>query len=334
MSNSGETTPLRFVTSVYGKKYGGMLLTLLYSIHRSNPDATVTIFWQDVSPAVRSLERVFPRYTFIDTDYVVKGDIVKRISHKMLLWFEAVSRYPNEHLVFLDVDMLVRKNIGFVFDGSFDIAFTHKVGEVYPLNTGAFFAVASPATEAFFKRWYERTETIVNDPVLKRISSMREHHYGGPDQMALCELIKYVTGVESYRFAINDHELRAIALPCARFNETNSCPLRDETHIIHYKGGWHSILLDGTDFTSRRPKIASWELFIFYLSTYKEAVAFVVATLGTKASEDTLGIRIPFYLDAGLNESVFSYRIFKLYHKLMNPIRDLWARLSRFVGAW
>ena len=60
MTRSTSGKPLRFVTSVYGKKYAGMLLTLLYSIHVSNPDAKVTIFWQDVSKHIRRLKEAFP----------------------------------------------------------------------------------------------------------------------------------------------------------------------------------------------------------------------------------------------------------------------------------
>jgi hypothetical protein len=37
---------------------------------------------------------------------------------------------------------------------------------------------------------------------------------------------------------------------CARLNEINSGPLREQTHVVHYKGGWQRILLDGRPFSS------------------------------------------------------------------------------------
>ncbi len=323
--------PLHFVTSVYGKRYGGMLLNLLYSITHSNPGARVSIFWQDIDETVKVLTEVFPNATFINLSKDMGDDLVDRIANRIHLWGDIIRQNPSDHIVFLDVDMLVEKDISHFFtEYSADVFFTYK-DEIYPINGGIALTRASESTAAFFNEWAKKTDVILADPSLKRMSISRQYPYGAPDQMALNQLIGYSRDKTIYTVTIDGFDISVHGIPCNTLNETNSCPITDDMHVIHYKGGWHSILLEGTDFTSRRPKSDSWEMYIHYLTTYRNACAYVRKQLGREASGKIFGVRVPFYLNSSLEESALLYRLFQIRESIRSPLRRViryaWKRL-------
>ena len=316
-------TPIRFVTSVYGKKYGGMLLNLLYSVVHSNPEAAITVFWQDVGDSIKDLKDAFPQVNFINTEKEMGVDSVSRIANKTQLWTEAALLYKGENLAFVDVDMLVLKDVSHFFvDKTFDVLFTYK-DEIYPINTGTVLIRASQKVVNFFTIWTQETMNILSDNELKKQATSRSYPYGAPDQMAFYRLLNFSLPQETY--AVSGLVIKGV--PCALLNETNSKPVHTETHIIHYKGGWHSILIDGTDFTFRRPKPDSWEMYLLYLRTYKEAVAYVSKRLNKKFSNSSFGVTIPFYLDNDLCESKFLYAVFNLCERILVPVR----KVIRFI---
>ncbi len=326
-----EKPAIRFITSVYGKKYGGMLLSLLYSVTKSNPHARMSIFWEDISPATRHLEKVFPQFDFIDTAHGIHGDLIDRIAHKTLLWADAAHRYRGENLVFVDVDMLVLKDISHFFvEETFDLGFTYKDDEIYPINTGTFLARASEETEEFFTLWDKETHRIVNDAELRNKATSRSYPYGAPDQMAFFTMIGYEKGKTSYKVSVGTQTLVCSGFPCTLLNETNSKPITDAMHIIHYKGGWHSILLDGTDFTSRRPKKESWDMYQYYLRTATEALHVYRERSNAKATLRDIGIRFPWYLRSNVSEKPFMYTLFRVWQKCLEPLRSIMLRWSRF----
>lgn len=323
---------MRFVTSVYGKKYGGMLLSLLYSVRQSNPNARMTIYWQDVASETLLLKKVFSEFDFVDTTHDVSYDLVNRIAHKTLLWADAAARHKHERIVFVDVDMLILKDLSGFFDDSFDIAFTYK-DEQYPVNTGTFLACGSTATEEFFKKWHSETKKILSDPLLRARATSSSYPYGAPDQMAFYTLIEFKRGSTEYAVTVGGKRLRCKGLPCELLNETNSRPLNDRMHIIHYKGGWHSILIDGTDFTPRRPKEDSWEMYLLYLKTYREALAYAAQRLGNRMPRKGFGITRPLYLNESLDVSPLLYTVFSFKEKALGPIRRLTMRMRRKINA-
>lgn len=320
---------VRFVTSVYGKKYGGMLLALLYSIYTSNPKAKATIFWSDVTQSTRLLEKVFPQFDFIDIDHPVRGTFINRIAHKTVLWAEAARQCVGENLVFVDVDMLVRKDIYPFFKEPFDIAFTCKDGEIYPINTGTFLARSSNAVIQFFELWERETKKITEDDVLRRRATNHDFPYGAPDQMAFYEMIKYEQGKRQYRVRVGEEALTCVGFPCEILNETNSVPITEDVAILHYKGGWHDILLKGRNFTFRRTKEKSWEMYIFYIRTYQDAVRYVRKILNRSFSMRAFGIKRHIYLSEDLQEAPFLGYLFNLFEKSVTPVRMLYDRIHR-----
>ena len=324
-----EEAPIRFITSVYGKKYGGMLLPLLYSIKTSHPAAHVSVFWDDINETTRLLERAFPDYEFVASRINATGDVVNRIAEKASLWAYAARRYPGENLVLLDSDMLVIRDITNYFQLGFDIGFTYK-DETYPINTGILLVRESnESSQTFLDAWATRTVAINSNSEEKRMATNRSFPYGAPDQMAFYELVGFSLNKDQYAVQINDgYPLIFRAIPCGELNETNSCPITDTTRVIHYKGGWHPILLDGTGFTSHRPKADSWEMYLLYLATYNEAMRYVKTLLGL-SRDRFFGIKRPFYIDADLKESKPLYSIFQVREHISRPLRELFFRIAR-----
>ncbi|MEK7579303.1 MAG: hypothetical protein AAB460_02100 [Patescibacteria group bacterium] len=327
-----EQEPIHFVTSVYGKKYGGMLLVLLYSISKSNPMARATIFWDDVTPRTRLLEKAFPQFEFVDTGTSIKGDFIERIANRPKFWTEAIRQHIGENFVFLDVDMLVRKDLRHFFEIPFDVAFTHKPGEVYPLNGGVYLMRASEAAAAFLEELNERTIHITNIPELREQSTTRAYPYGAPEQMAYWEMIAYDPSKADYTISTKGHPIRVHAFPCSLLNETNSKPITDEMHVIHYKSIWHDILLKGSDFNRRRTKQDSWEMYQLYLHTAQDALRLVTAVDPTINSIRDMGIVIPMYMRGDFSENAFVYRVFHLISNIQAYCRSVLVRGYQYLG--
>jgi hypothetical protein len=119
--------------------------------------------------------------------------------------------------------------------------------------------------------------------------------YGAADQMALWELLGYARERTHYEIPAGDETVRLRPEPCAVLNETNSVPITSDKYILHYKGGWQPILLEGRPFTKNRPRTSSWPMFAFYLETFQEALDRLNAATGNRFAPQDFGIVVPFY---------------------------------------
>jgi len=52
---------------------------------------------------------------------------------------ERLLRPVTSHIVFVDVDVLVARHLGAIFDGTFDLALTHRPNPVAPINNGVMY---------------------------------------------------------------------------------------------------------------------------------------------------------------------------------------------------
>ena len=103
---------IKFIVSIFGSKHVGMLIANVYSILKSNPGCAITVFWQDIEERlIRNIIKGFKEVTFIETNFSLRSDPIKRISSKTLFWNYAAKTYPNDQLCMLDVDTLVIKDI-------------------------------------------------------------------------------------------------------------------------------------------------------------------------------------------------------------------------------
>jgi hypothetical protein len=297
-------TPLRFIIALFGNRHAGMLLPLLHSIKESNPEATISLYWEDIdSETILQFSQAFPQLQCIETNFDFSNDITKRISSKTLVWERAARDNESESgwLIFLDADMLVIKELAsFLENFTDDAIFTERSGQ-FPINSGVIAARPSKGTAEFFTSWLNETQNILGTPTLYAQANDKSLPYGGADQMALHRLLNY-RGYDPHnrRYAVSlaaDSRFHFSSTECSYLNETYSVPITDVTHILHYKGGWRGILFEGGAFTRNRPKSASWDMYVLYIRYFKEAVSKLNATLGTNYKTSDFGFSIPFYIN-------------------------------------
>mgnify|MGYP003335078887 FL=1 len=132
--------------------------------------------------------------------------------------------FPRGDTVFLDVDVIVRRDLATVFDAEFDIGLTYRddsdrslrlspeVREKMPFNTGVMFARASGW--AFWEEAYEYSLTL---------SESEKCWFG--DQLAI-------------RHVAEKSPLKIVKLPCAQYNYSPWHVDEDvsEKFVVHYKG--------------------------------------------------------------------------------------------------
>lgn len=326
---------LRFIIALFGNRHAGMLLPLLYSIEKSNPEAAVSLYWEDIDSGILSqLQKTFPQLECEETYFNFSNDITTRISSKTLVWEQAARDKQNETgwLLFIDADMLVIKDVSaFLQSFNSDGVFTERDGR-FPINSGVIAAQASKKTADLFTLWLKKTGEILKTPELYAQANNKNLPYGGSDQMALHQMLNY-GGYEpahaSYEIPLLSGE-KFLFSPseCADLNETYSVPVTDHTRIIHYKGGWRSILFENGHFTKNRPKKESQELYHLYIRYFQQAILKMNTVLGTHYSISDFGFSVPFYLNPStLKERVGLYRLFFL----RAWISALPKRISTFI---
>lgn len=326
----------RFIISIFGEssnRYFGMLNSLLFSIQDTNPQASASIFWENLDNKKLSLlKKAFPKFEFIETNFKFSNDAIKLISSKTLIWEYASRLKMDEILVFIDVDMLILKNLSPIIEKSdFDIIFTKK-NEVYPINTGIMVCKNSKKVHAFFKLWKDETKKILSDETLFAQTSSQDFPYGGSDQMALYKILNFNIKKENYTLPIKGEIINVKSMPCSVLNETNSTKIKNYTHVIHYKGGWQLILIDGNCFTKNRPKKDSWEMYVYYLKTFLKSVSYINKKNKCNLNHNYYGICLPFYLNINTwKENKFLYFLYtiKCYVRLrLNQVTKLIKLLS------
>jgi len=308
----------RFVIVVYGDDYIGFLLANIYSITKSNPGVKITVIWKDICrDRIILLKKAFPSINFVKSDIDIQGDIIKRISSKTKLWEMAVEKYSGDNLCLLDSDTLVLKDIAKFFEKDFDVLFTEKHKEIIPLNTGVMLIKNSEKVLLFFRFWRQKTSDILEDKdEREKANNTKDYPYGGADQMSLYQILEYKRNINRYIKSIQNEKLTFQAMPCYILNETRSCPITKDTHIIHYKAGWRPILARGSNFTENRTKEESFAMYILFLKIYKEAIE-LLKKRDSKVTYKDFNIKIPFYINkATMEENKIKYCIFFILNKL------------------
>lgn len=292
---------MKFLVSAFGSRYTGMLVTNLESIERNCPASTTEVYFQDLPDGfLDCVSRAYPRVRFVETHFDFSKNLIQRISSKTLVWDLACRQQPDgELLAFVDVDTIVLKDVSaFLADPGVDVVFTWK-DEHFQLNSGVMLARAGQGTRNFFQEWLRQTQEILRTPALYAQANSRNFPYGGGDQMALYQIVGYRPGQHVYEVSVSGTSVGFRAVPCAFLNETNSAPIRPDTHVIHYKGGWQPILLDGKPFSSYRPREACREMYTLYLDTFQSGLARLNAVTGRTWTPEELSITIPDHARVG-----------------------------------
>jgi len=277
-----------FVIAVYGPKHGAFLGPNLSRIVRSYPATAhsprALVLWQDVPHReIACLSAAFADAEFVHTKFPTGTDIMHAIPRKIHAWLAgaetAAARHPGRPVVFIDCDALIVRPIDDVLTGPWDVLFTWK-DELYPINTGVMAAQDASAAAHVFRAMLPRIERMVahKDELAVAVGSS-----GAADQHALRELIGFCnydgTFARSITAAGNTRELRFRGVPCRMMNETQCRSMSDSLRVVHYKTGWHPILLGGGSFTVNRSKEACAEMFAYWRDAEEAAAADVASSI-------------------------------------------------------
>lgn len=311
-----------------------MLLAHLHAIRRTHPEAGIEVYHQDL-PArqFEALLRAYPEVSWIETHFDFTNDRIQRISSKTLAWESAIARQPDgETVCLLDVDTLVIKDLRLFFqDPECDVLFTFKTGG-FVLNTGVLLCRINAATRAFFERWRMETIAILRDPERYRKANDPKLPYGAADQMALHEMLAYTEDQTRYELKLGNQPVRLHGEPCEVLNETRSCPIAAQTHIIHFKGGWQPILIEGRSFSQNRPKTECWEMYLLYLDTFEEALRVLNTRLQAQWVAKEWNITVPAYVreNSGARQQL-RYTWFVACNRLKSAV-EFWLAGCRFLA--
>jgi hypothetical protein len=265
------TASPRYVITVYGDKYAAFLGPLLESIlDRSAPTQSPsgpigTVIWQNIRPSeVALLQRFYPNFEFVESSFPSGDDIMHAIPRKMYAWLQGAQRFPDEPVCFVDCDTVLHRPVEELFDGTWDILFTWK-DELYPINTGVMMARKGEIAAHLFAAMLTRIERKLSSKYEMQVAVGSS---GAADQHALREIIGFCNYDRTFSRNVShegvDREIRLRGVPCEQFNQTNCRPLTPDLRIIHYKTGWHPILLENAAFTANRPEAACAQMFQYW----------------------------------------------------------------------
>src|SRR5262245_60017846 len=180
---------------------------------------------------VASVRQTMPQAKIVQmTDYATKPVhgvhevIRKRWDGKRLMPYRLmhIEEFQAANAVFLDADVVVRKDLTGVFDDEFDVALTRRdatdpslspdVREAMPFNAGVMFSKASG------RQFWSAAHAAVR-------AMPEEHQVWWGDQMAV-------------KKAAEETSLKVAEYPCALYNYTPTSPDEDlsERYVVHYKG--------------------------------------------------------------------------------------------------
>ncbi len=255
-----------FVTTIYGASYAPFLAPHLHSIGACHPGSRGVVLWQDI-PAreIETLRAAFPAWTFTETDRPIHGELHQRIPRKLHAWLAACDGVGDDApICFVDCDTLLVRPLTPVLEApGWDVIYTWK-DEAFPINTGVIAARGGTAARTLLTELAARVERIVSNP---EALSAALGSSGAADQHALRELVGWVNYDRDTERTVGGARLRFRGVPCRVLNETNCRPIGEDLRLIHYKTGWHPILLQGAPFTRNRPQDRCREMHEFWSTT-------------------------------------------------------------------
>jgi hypothetical protein len=154
-------------------------------------------------------------------------------------------------------------------------SFSQALGGVL-INTGVLLTRNGRIGNEFFQEWVRRVEQAITDPAaLSRALAVS----GAADQHTLREMIGFANydGLFTRTVAGRDFVIKGVE--CRFLNETNCKPITKDTHVIHYKAGWHPIILHGARFSEHRPEGKCREMYDFWLTTATTANSTLIRDL-------------------------------------------------------
>jgi len=292
-----------FVTTIYGSRHLPFLAPHLLSVLNSNPGKKEIVLWDDLpSDQINLIQQCFPLVSFIHMQERIQGTIDQKISRKLNYWLQACKLFPDTKIVFIDTDTLVLKSIENLISGSYDFLFTWK-DEVYPINTGVIAVRNGKRVLPIITEWVTRIEKIISNQQDLNLALVRS---GAADQHALREIIGYINYDRPFIRQINGEEYLFRGVNCQLLNETNCSVISEDTHVIHYKGGWHPLILEKKGYSVNRPKERCQEMHLKWLDMTEQVEKLLCETLvinSVKEGYEKFKAILPSYEERGILNS-------------------------------
>lgn len=157
--------------------------------------------------------------------------------HKFKVWNDYIqAQRDGEHVVLMDVDMLVLHDLRSAFRDDFDIGLTvrtsvgwGKNGIAY--NGGVVFVKVNPIAKSFVQMWGEIDDKMYKDP---KLHDPYNKVYKGQNQASLGYMVEH-----------NPMQAHVQRLACKVWNACNEDwqNITDETRVIHIKSTLRHVLL-------------------------------------------------------------------------------------------
>lgn len=260
-----DLSQLTFVTTVTTNRYVRFARIFVDSVLRTHPWAKVIVYHSALSPSrLAALVTSFPTVRFLRSGELPAETKDVTISMKVSSLRRAVSSAPRgTPLAFMDCDTLLLRSLVPYFSRLFDFAYTWKPTG-YPLNTGVVLGRVGVGLEQLVDDWWRRNNETLLSPTLR---SAANRTAGGADQYSLLSvLLGRPVGVLQHSLPsttaadidgprsviVSGRQVDCVGYPCAEINQTECEPVGSSTHVVHYKSGWHQILLDDLPFTATR----------------------------------------------------------------------------------
>ena len=260
---------MEFCISIYGDTLEKFLSPCIYSIRDIYKKEIINVCYYKVSKdLISKIQRKCDNVFFYEFgEELDLKDKITRIGQKPNLWKDLFKKSSEKNILFLDVDMLLIKNVDEFFNYEFDIGFTYAENYNYPINTGVLLVKKNNNSNWFFDKWNIVAEEILGSD--KRVLSAQKE-YGAIDQASLC----HIMNTKKYSGCIYNKKCLFWGFNCFNLNNFFSGPITSETFLVHYKSGWHSILFDNTGFTKKRPEETSLEMYNYFKDIEKKAKEF------------------------------------------------------------
>ncbi len=253
---------LRFNIAIYNPEnieiYISQLKVLIQSIWDVYKDSVeIAVLYHSVAESdINEIRNKIPNIVL--REYKFDKTIQAKASRKLNLWLELLLDSDIKHQIFLDSDMLLLRKVDRFFDDTFDIGYTYKTDpeEVLkkPLNTGTLLINYGEEKQrkkirSFLKYWRDKINKIMDS---KNFDGATKG-WGATDQRVLGETLG-TRDINKYKSIIIRKDLRFKGFPCKMLNNILSpSPDNPDTCVIHYKGSWRKILIDGSWERSIRP---------------------------------------------------------------------------------
>jgi hypothetical protein len=263
------------LSCVFGSKHTPFVHTFICSVLENSPGVQIVIGYNDFPDfELRLLEVAYPEviFTLVDLNVSTFSTHAANASKKTQIWRDLLEQHVSngDNAIFMDIDTLMLESPFEVFNSDEDIFVTRKSGK-WPLNTGVVFVKKTDSVIDFFNNWHERTETMITSP---RLNQEAEKMSGGADQHSLMELLgiqETIRDKDRQDAFCSVYSLRIKFLNCSQYNETESVPFTNDLKVIHYKAGWHKILISKSKYTKNRPAKTSTEFHNIWNGYYSKS---------------------------------------------------------------